>query len=88
MIVLKEEERRKTVIQQQTILSMGFDPNKDQDEDGVPDILEVAKNGIDAQIKISEQARKERELSFKIQDAQEKNKLKEKELAQKGAGSN
>jgi hypothetical protein len=86
MIVLKEEERRKTEIQKQTILSMGFDINKDQDSDGVPDVLEVAKHGVDANIRISEEARKSRELDFQISDAKEKNKLKEKEIAQKGAG--
>ena len=53
MIVLKEEERRKTEIQKQAMLSMGFDPNKDQDNDGVPDVLEVAKFGVDAEIKKS-----------------------------------
>lgn len=51
MIVLKEEERRKTEIQKQTIMSMGFDTNKDEDNDGIPDVLEVAKFGVDAEIK-------------------------------------
>lgn len=51
MIVRKEEERRKTEIQKQTIFSMGFDPDKDEDDDGTPDVLEVAKFGVDADIK-------------------------------------
>jgi hypothetical protein len=37
-------------IQKQAMLSMGFDPNKDQDEDGVPDVLEVARYGVDAEM--------------------------------------
>jgi hypothetical protein len=72
-------------IQKQAILSMGFDPNKDVDDDGVPDVLEVARQGVDAEIQRSKEARENRKLDFQIQDAKEKNKLKEKELAQKGA---
>lgn len=87
MIVLKEEENRKTEIQKQAILSMGFDPNKDQDNDGIPDVLELAKHGVNAQIQMSKEARENRKLDFEIADAKEKNKLKSKEIAQKGAGS-
>lgn len=86
MIILKEEERRKTEIQKQAMLSMGFDPNKDQDNDGVPDVLEVAKHGVDAEIKRAQIAKENRALDFQIADAKEKNKLKAKEIAQKGAG--
>jgi hypothetical protein len=88
MIVLKETENRKTQIQKQTIMSMGFDMNKDQDNDGVPDILEVAKHGVDAEIKRATLAKENRQLDFQISDAREKNKLKAKEIAQKGASSN
>lgn len=87
MIVLKEEENRKTQIQKQTILSMGFDVNKDEDNDGTPDVLELAKHGVNAEIQMSKEARENRKLDFQIADAKEKNKLKEKELAQKGANS-
>jgi hypothetical protein len=87
MIILKAEEERKTKIQVQAMLSMGFDPNKDQDNDGVPDVLEVAKHGVDAEIKRATLAKENRALDFQIADAKEKNKLKSKELAQKGASS-
>ena len=70
-------------IQKQAMLSMGFDPNKDQDDDGVPDVLELAKHGVDAQIKMSQETRENRKLDFQIQDAKEKNKLKSIEIAQK-----
>jgi hypothetical protein len=51
MIILKAKEDRETKIQVQAMASMGFDPNKDQDGDGTPDVLEVAKFGVDADIK-------------------------------------
>ena len=73
-------------IQKQAMLSMGFDPNKDQDNDGTPDVLEVAKYGVDAEIKRAQVANEARALDHKIQDDKEKNKLKAKEIAQKGAG--
>jgi len=51
MIVLKAREDRATKVQVQTIASMGFDLNKDEDADTIPDVLEVAKYGVDAEIK-------------------------------------
>jgi hypothetical protein len=74
-------------IQKQAILSMGFDPNKDVDNDGIPDILEVARDGVNAEIQRAKEARENRKLDFQIKDAQVKNKLKDKELSQKGANS-
>lgn len=61
MILLKETERRKTEIQKQTILSLGFNVDKDLDKDGVPDVLEVAKHGVDANIRAREIALAERQ---------------------------
>lgn len=85
MIILKEVENRKTKIQEQTILSLGFNEDKDMDSDGVPDILEVAKHGVDAEIKRGQLQKDNRQLDFQIADAKEKNKLKAKEIAQKSA---
>lgn len=51
IVVLKEEERRKTVIAQASITGLSFNPEVDQDSDGVPDFLELAKHGLDAEIK-------------------------------------
>jgi hypothetical protein len=59
---------------------MGFDPNKDVDNDGIPDVLELARHGINADIQASKEARENRKLDFQIADAKEKNKLKEKEI--------
>jgi len=51
MIILKAKEDRQTKKEVAAIGAMGFDPNKDQDDDGTPDVLEVAKFGVDANIK-------------------------------------
>lgn len=50
MVILKEAEKRKTEKEVQLIESMGFDTNKDEDGDGTPDVLEVAKHGLNAEI--------------------------------------
>ncbi len=50
-IVLKEKERRKTVIAQSALTGMSFNPDADADGDGVNDFLEVARDGVDAEIK-------------------------------------
>lgn len=43
-------------LQKQTILSIGFNEDKDLDRDGKPDILEVYKAGVDTEIKQRKQA--------------------------------
>lgn len=79
-IVLKESERRKTEIQKQAIASMGFNVDKDMDKDGEPDILEVAKHGVDANIKMRQQALEENKFQHQIEQDQINNTLAEKEL--------
>ena len=81
LIILKEEQRRETEIQKQTILSLGFNENKDLDNDGVPDILEVAKFGVDAQIKQRKQDLDEKKFDHQIKQDDTKNKLEKEKLA-------
>ena len=47
----KEEERRKTIVQQAALTGMSFNPDVDIDKDGVNDFMEIAKFGVDAEIK-------------------------------------
>ena len=82
-IITKEEERRKTVIQQQVILSMGFNEDKDVDGDGIPDVLEVARQGIDADIKMREQNRKDLELAHKVEKEKEDLSIKRQAMKNK-----
>lgn len=83
IVVLKEQERRKTVIQQQAMLSVGFNEDKDMDGDGILDVLEIANQGVDADIKIRDSYRKDRELAHRIADDKEKNAIKRDELKRK-----
>jgi hypothetical protein len=75
MIILKEKERRKTEIQKQAMFSMGFDPEKDQDGDGEVDVMEVAKFGVEADIKRRQQNLKEQEFLHKQKTDAEKLEL-------------
>lgn len=52
MVVLKEEERRKTEIIKASLMAASFNPDKDSDGDGENDFIELAKNGLDADIKM------------------------------------
>jgi rhodanese-related sulfurtransferase len=80
IVVLKESERRKTVIQAQTILSLGFNEDKDVDGDGIVDVMEVAKDGINAQLAISKERREDRKTEHDMQMDKERNKLEEKKI--------
>lgn len=53
LVVLKEEEKRKTVIVQSSIMGASFNPDMDKDDDGENDFLEIARDGLDAEIKRS-----------------------------------
>lgn len=87
MIILKEEERRKTEIQKQAMFSLGFDDNKDRDEDGVPDILEVAKYGLNADIQNRKLSLDENKFLHQKEVDKEKLKIDKQKLKQKPGNS-
>jgi flagellar motor protein MotB len=87
LIVLKEEERRKTEIQKQAMFSMGYDENKDRDEDGVPDVLEVAKHGLNADIQNRKLSLEENKFHHQKEIDKEKVQIEKKKLAQKPKGN-
>ena len=77
LIVLKETERRKTVIAGAALTGMSFNPDADADNDGVSDFLEIARDGVDAEIKrgknqlereIFEQSKVEHKDKMKLED--------------------
>ena len=74
-IVVKEEERRKTEIIKASIMGASFNPDQDKDNDGVNDFIELAKNGLDADIKQS-QKQLDRE-KFEHQKVTDKKKLEQ-----------
>ena len=83
LIITKEEERRETEIQKQTILSMGFNENKDVDNDGVPDVLEVARHNVDADIKARKLDLEEKKFEQSKKEHADKQKLEKQKLSSK-----
>ena len=51
MVILKEEEKRKTVVIQGSLVGASFNPDQDADNDGENDFIELAKHGLDAEVK-------------------------------------
>lgn len=79
IVVLKEEERRKTVISQAALTGMSFNPDADADQDGQNDFLEIARDGVNAEIARSkEQLDREKFEQSKVEhkDKMELEKLK------------
>jgi hypothetical protein len=80
LIITKEEERRKTEIIKGSLVGASFNPDQDADNDGVNDFVELAREGLDADIKASKvQLDREKFEHQKNQDAI-KNNLEEKKL--------
>ena len=67
-------------IQKQTILSVGFNEDKDLDKDGMPDALEVAKFGVDAEIKQRKMDLDEQKLEQQKKEHEDKKVLEEKKI--------
>lgn len=54
IIILKERERRETEVIKASIMGASFNPEQDVDNDGVNDFIEIARHGLDADIKRSQ----------------------------------
>ena len=81
MVVLKEEEKRETEIVKGSLVGASFNPDQDKDKDGINDFIEIAKYGLDAEVKQSKvQLEREQFEHKKIQD-QEDNKLKKEKMS-------
>ena len=74
IVVLKETEKRKTVIAQSALTGMSFNPDADADNDGINDFLEVARDGVNADIERSK-VQLERE-KFEQSKFEHKDKMK------------
>ena len=74
MVILKEEEKRKTVVVQGSLVGASFNPDQDADNDGENDFIEIAKHGLNAQVQATK-TQLERE-KFEHQKVMDKEKLK------------
>lgn len=72
------ELKGKLDLQKQAMLSLGFNEDKDLDKDGTPDVLEVYKVGVDADIKARKQELDEKK--FEHQKVVDKEKLKNEKI--------
>ena len=81
LIVLKESERRETEIQKIAIMGASYNPDEDKDDDGENDFIEIARKGLETDIKQRKQNLDER----KFENDKE---VKKEELAIKRAALN
>lgn len=50
LIILKEKERRETEIIKSSLMAASFNPDIDKDDDGINDFVEIARDGLKADI--------------------------------------
>lgn len=80
LIILKETERRKTVVAQSALTGMSFNPDADADDDGVNDFLEVARDGVKADIERSKNQLDREKFEQSKVEHKDKMKLENKKI--------
>lgn len=75
-----EIRKKEMEVQKQAILSVGFNEDKDLDKDGKPDILEVYKEGVDAEIKMRKQELDEAKFEQQKKEYKDKVELENNKL--------
>lgn len=80
LIILKESERRETEIIKGTLVGASFNPDQDADNDGENDFIELAKHGLDADIKRSQLKLEQDKLEHQKKTDNKKLELEEKNL--------
>ena len=86
MDLIQEDELEKIAakgaidLQKQAMLSMGFNEDKDMDQDGIPDVQEVFRDGVDADIKMRKQTLDENKFEEEKVQNKEKNKIENKKI--------
>lgn len=74
-------------LQKQAMLSLGFNENKDMDNDGIPDVQEVYRDGVDANLKGRKQDLDEKKFDHQKQQDKVKNKQEDKKIAKQSKPS-
>jgi hypothetical protein len=87
MAILKEEEKRKTEVVKGGIMGASFNPESDRDQDGVNDFIEIARDGLDADIKVSKQQLEKEKFEHQKEMDKEKVDLEKKKLKASSAKS-
>lgn len=74
------DTKAQTEIEKAEISALGFQKNSDEDQNGIPDILETAKHALDTQKVNSEHFRKMKELDLKEKDMDKKHSLEQQKI--------
>jgi hypothetical protein len=86
--IILADKKAAADLQRQTILSMGFNEDKDVDRDGKPDILEVAQHGLDADIQARKQQLDENKFKHQKKVDDEKIKLEKEKIKEEKKNKN
>lgn len=80
LIILKEEEKRKTVVVQSSLLGASFNPDTDHDKDGINDYIELAKHGLSADIAMRKQDLEERKFEKESEQTDKKLEIEKQKV--------
>jgi len=75
-------------LEKQVVMSAGFNPDKDMNDNGELDILEIARKGVETDIKAKKQALDESKFQHEKMVDKEKLKLEEKKIKESNKKSN
>ena len=80
LIILKEEERRKTEIVKAAITGASFNPDVDTDRDGENDFIEIAKQQLKEMETKHKQSLEERKFAHQVEIDKQKLENEKKKL--------
>ena len=77
----KEEERRKTIIQQAALTGMSFNPDVDADNDGINDYLEIAKHGLNVDVQAKKAEVQDKKINLERDKFEYSKEIEAKKMA-------
>lgn len=80
IVVLKEEEKRKTVVIQMGLTGASFNPDQDKNQNGENDFIEIARKGLETDIKERHQNLEERKFEHQKSTKDKELSLKQQEI--------
>lgn len=88
ILLLREEERRKTELAKVSLMGASFNPEQDSNSNGMNDFVELAEKQLNANLQIQKANLDEKKFNHQVEQDIEKNKIEREKIKQKEQSNN